>query len=278
MVVIQPSTGDILAVANNTTSQYYDTALLGRLAPGSTFKVLTSTTLLTNNLVTLDQTVPCPQTLSINGTVLHNSEGEAGDYSYLNDFAQSCNNAFSSFYPKVGSTMVGAAASKYFGLNQNWDIGLGNPTSYADIPPATLGAMAEELVGQGDVLASPLSMASVAATVDNGTFKQPILVPGAKQLGVTPLPGDVDSDLKTLMAAVVSSGTAAGVFPGMSGVYAKTGTAEVQGQPDNSWLIAFQGDYAVCALAVKGGFGAATAGPEVASFLKTVDAQGQPGN
>ena len=86
----------------------------------------------------------------------------------------------------------------------------------------------------------------------------------------SPLPANVAGDLKTLMAAVVSSGTAAGLFPGMTGVYAKTGTAEVTGQPDNSWFIAFHGDYAVCALAVKGGFGAATAGPEVASFLKAV--------
>jgi hypothetical protein len=273
MVVIQPSTGRILAIANNTTSQYYDTALLGRLAPGSTFKVITSTTLLTNNLVTLGETVVCPATLTINGLTLHNSEGEAGSYSYLNDFAQSCNNAFSSFYNKVGSTMVGTAASTYFGLDENWDIGLGDPTGYASIPPATLGAMAEELVGQGDVLASPLAMASIAATVDTGSFKQPIVVPGAKQITATALPSAVAADLKDLMKAVITSGTAAGVFPGASGagVYAKTGTAEVAHQSsDNSWFIAFKGDLAVCALAVNGGFGAATAGPEVASFLKAV--------
>ena len=82
-------------------------------------------------------------------------------------------------------------------------------------------------------------MASVAATVDTGTFKQPILTPRAKQVTATPLPAATDADLKEMMRAVVTSGTAAGLGFGPT-VYAKTGTADIQGQDQpNSWLIAF---------------------------------------
>ena len=82
-------------------------------------------------------------------------------------------------------------------------------------------------------------MASVAATVDTGTFKQPILTAKAKQVTAKPLPAATDADLKEMMRAVVTQGTAAGLGLG-STVYAKTGTADIQGQDQpNSWLVAF---------------------------------------
>jgi len=112
-------------------------------------------------------------------------------------------------------------------------------------------------------------MASVAATVANGTFKQPILTTTAKQLTATPLPAAADAGLKTMMRAVVTQGTATGLGFGPT-VYAKTGTADIvgQGQP-NSWLVAFdsQKDIAVACLVVNAGYGAQFAGPEVASVL-----------
>ena len=112
-------------------------------------------------------------------------------------------------------------------------------------------------------------MASVAATVENGSFKQPILTVGTKQATASALPAATDTDLKEMMRAVVASGTAADIGFGPT-VYAKTGTADVvgQGQP-NSWLIAFDPtkDVAVAALVLNAGYGAQFAGPEVKSFL-----------
>jgi len=70
---------------------------------------------------------------------------------------------------------------------------------------------------------------------------------------------------------VITSGTLAGVFNGEAGVYGKTGTAEVQNQTPNSWTVAFKDDYAVCALAIGGNFGASTAGPETKTLLDAVD-------
>lgn len=271
MVVIQPSTGYILAIANNTGNGL-DTALLGKVAPGSTFKTVSSTTLInTGALHSLDETVICPTTLNVDGLVLHNSEGESGNGSFENDFAQSCNNAFSSFYNKVSGNDLVSNATQYYGFNTAWNIGLNSPTVYGHVPDSSGSLLAEQLVGQGDVTANPLAMASVTATIANGSFKQPILVPGTTQLQVTPLSGTTDSELKTLMRSVVTTGTLNGVFNGETGVYGKTGTAEVQGQVPNSWTVAYKDDYAVCALAIKGNFGAQTAAPETKSLLDAID-------
>lgn len=268
VAVVQPSTGDILAYANNPPTGV-DTAMIGALAPGSTFKVVSSTLLLNSGLVTgLDQQVQCPRVLEADGIALHNSEDEAGmDNSFLQDFAQSCNNAFSSFYQKVTTAQVAKTAQTYFGLNEPWDIGLHQPTTYAKVPDVAADSVAEEMVGQDQITASPLAMASVAATVATGGFEQPILIPGAPQVRATPLPAATLTDLRTLMHAVVTQGTLAGVITDPSGAYGKTGTAEI-GTNNNSWTIAYKGDYAVCALAVDGGFGAAVAGPEVNGVLQ----------
>jgi hypothetical protein len=274
IVVIQPSTGDILAVANNPAGGN-DTAMVGAVAPGSTFKTITTTMLVNKGLVTsLSQSVPCPTTLDAGGITLHNSEGESGlGNSYLDDFAASCNNAFSSFYNQVSTSDLAGTAQTYYGFNEPWDVGLGQPTTYGKVPDGPNNNTAEELVGQDQITTSPLAMASVAATIATGTFHQPILVPGTKQITATALPAATDSDLKTLMHAVVTEGTLAGVFTSDTGVYAKTGTAEYgpQSQYNNSWTIAFKDDYAVCALAVNGGFGASTAGPEVNTVLNAID-------
>jgi len=273
MVAIEPSTGHILAIANNTTKYYDDNALLTRVAPGSTFKIITSTALLSKNLVTTDTSVPCPTSITIESVVLKNSEGEGGNYTYAEDFARSCNNAFSSFYSNPGMTenLLADTAQTYFGLNQKWDIGFGESVQYMNIPGGLSGAgLAESLVGQGDVVACPLAMCSVAATVANGTFKQPILVPTQTQMTATALPAAVQSSLKTMMGEVISEsyGTAAGVgFPNDGNFFAKTGTAEVGSGPsqyNNSWFVVFDTahDIALCALGIDGSYGATTAAPE----------------
>jgi cell division protein FtsI/penicillin-binding protein 2 len=272
MVVLQPSTGNILAVANNPPSGL-DTAMLGKYAPGSTFKTITSTLVLNKGVISnLSQTWDCPATLTTDGITLHNSEQESGvGKSFLWDFADSCNNAFSRFGAenKVSRTDLVNTAHDYFGFNQKWDVGLNAPTTYGYVPNTTNNSLAEELVGQDQIQTSPLAMASVASTIANGSFKQPILVPGTQQISATPIPGSTDQNLKTLMHQVVIDGTLAGVLP-VSGMYAKTGTAEVGSKQPNSWTIAFRGDYAVAALAVGGGFGATTAGPEVRSLMAAV--------
>jgi cell division protein FtsI/penicillin-binding protein 2 len=271
MVAIQPSTGHILAIANN--AGYNDFALTAAVAPGSTMKIITTTYLFNSGLATPNTPVVCPPVEVVQGVQYHNdagmSEPPSTPLSY--DFAVSCNNAFDQWWPHLYGKLA-STAEQYYGLNQNWDIGIGGlSASYFYAPPTASGSeLAEEAFGEGKLQASPLAMASVAATVDAGTFRQPVLTTTAKQrVTATPLSATTDSYLKQEMRAVVTEGTATGLGLGPN-VYAKTGTADIvgQGQP-NSWFVAFDPskDVAVACLVLNAGYGSQFAAPEIRDFL-----------
>ena len=285
MVVLQPSTGAILAVANS--AGIGDTALTGTLAPGSSMKVITTTSLLLNGMLPngINTDVGCPLVETVQGIKIHNSTDSANSLSgtedfeppttpFSTDFAMSCNNAFTQWWQQMAGGKLPTTAADYYGLNQPWDLGLGSSGQYFSMPTDQTGSeLAEELYGQGLIEANPLSMASVAATVDTGPFHQPYLVAGLTDLKTaTPLPSSIQQQLYTIMREVITSGTAAGVGFG-AGVYGKTGTAEASANKDNNpngWMIVFDPsmDLAIAAVVVDSNFGASTAGPEVNYVLQ----------
>jgi len=279
MVVIQPSTGKILAIANHNAAsdKYDDNALTAGVAPGSTMKTITSTALFNKGLATADSDVACPPTYTVQGITYHDDENESlpATTPLYDDYAQSCNNAFDQWWQQLGGTsgdsQLASTAKEYYGLDQQWDIGIGESASYMNVPTGASGSeLAQELFGEGELTASPLAMASVAATVYAGQFHEPYVVSGTKEtVTATALPSSTDSQLKQMMRAVVTEGTADDL--GFSStVYAKTGTADIVGQDQpNSWLIAFDTskDVAVACLVLNAGYGAQFAGPEVKTFL-----------
>ena len=101
MVVIQPSTGKILAIANN--AGYNDFALTAKVAPGSTMKVITSTALINEGVLTANSGVACPAAYTVQGITYHNDNNETlpAGTPFVTDFAQSCNNAFSTQWPHL---------------------------------------------------------------------------------------------------------------------------------------------------------------------------------
>ena len=270
IVALQPSTGFILAIANN--AQFNDFALTAAVAPGSTMKIITSTALINGGLTSEGSPVACPGTYTVQGVTYRNDRGESDPagtpFSY--DFAQSCNNAFSRWWMQLNGQLASTAKS-YYGLDQPWNIGIpGESATYFNAPADASGSeLAQEAFGEGQLTASPLAMASVAATVDTGQFHQPVLVPGTGTVSASPLPASTDGQLKDMMRDVVTEGTAESIGLGPD-VYAKTGTADVQGQDQpNSWMVAFDPDkdIAIAALVVNAGYGAQVAGPEVKTFL-----------
>ena len=270
MAVLQPSTGSILAIANN--DQFNDTALTAAVAPGSTMKIITATALIDSGLTSENSPVQCPATYTVQGVTYHNDQdgSEPAGTPFSDDFAQSCNNAFSQWWGQLNGQLA-STATTYYGLNQQWSIGIpGKSADYFYAPPDASGwELAEEAFGEGKLTASPLAMASVAATVDSGQFRQPVLVPGTPVVSAAPLPAGTDQQLKDMMRDVVTEGTAAGLGLGPD-VYAKTGTADVQGQDQpNSWMVAFDPgqDIAVAALVIDAGYGAQAAGSEVKAFF-----------
>lgn len=274
MVVLRPSDGHILAIANNDGG--LDNALIAQIAPGSTMKVVTAAALLDSGL-SADSGVACPASLDVDDAVTHNSGGESrpAGTPLIDDFASSCNNAFAAQYGRLSGDLLEHTAQRYFGLNEDWDIGLGQPTTYFHMRTGQPDKeVAAEAFGQGTLEAGPLAMASVAATVDTGVFHQPVLLPGAHQVAAAPLPSGTDGQLKQMMRAVITyaDGTAHGSGFG-SGVYAKTGTAEDQaGYPPNSWFIAFDPalDIAIGCVVLNAGGGNQYAGPETLSVIRAL--------
>ena len=270
IVAIEPSTGHILAIANN--SGFNDFALTAAVAPGSTMKIITSTALIDSGLTSAGSPVSCPAAYTVQGVTYANDQGgsEPAGTPFSYDFAQSCNNAFTQWWGDLSGKLA-ATASTYYGLNQPWNIGMpGESATYFNAPASASGSeLAQEAFGEGQLTASPLAMASVAATVESGQFRQPVLIPGIPTVSAAALPPGTDSQLQAMMRDVVTEGTAESVGLGPD-VYAKTGTADIQGQEQpNSWMVAFAPDknVAVAALVLNAGYGAQVAGPEVKAFL-----------
>ena len=177
LVAVEPSSGAVLAVANRPGESTYDRALLGRYPPGSTFKVVTTAALLGAGLRP-DETVDCPATLAVDGKPFRNFEGSArGAVPFREDFVQSCNTAFVSLARRLDRDALTEAA-RTFGLGER--LAPGVPAAGADVPaPRDAVGQAAMMIGQDRILASPLAMASVAATVAAGRWRAPRLLPGA---------------------------------------------------------------------------------------------------
>ncbi|MGN9756732.1 penicillin-binding transpeptidase domain-containing protein [Streptomyces sp. SD31] len=273
VVVLRPSTGEILAVANS--SHGFNTAFQGSLAPGSTMKVITSSLLIEKGLASADKQHPCPKYFTYGHWKFQNDDKfEIKNGTFKASFARSCNTAFISQAPELDNDSLTKQAQQVFGLSlNNWSVGV--PTFDGSVPVQSQAQMAASLIGQGGVRMNPLNMASVSATVKAGTFKQPYLVAptvdnrtlatASRSMSASTL-----SQLRELMAYTAAYGTAAEAMSGVTGdVGAKTGSAEVDGQKKpNGWFTAYRNDLAAAGVVQAAGHGGETAGPIVAALLK----------
>ncbi|MGY4977375.1 penicillin-binding transpeptidase domain-containing protein [Streptomyces sp. 900105755] len=273
VVMLRPSTGEILAVANS--SHGFNVAFQGSLAPGSTMKIITSTMLFEKGLITPDASHPCPKTYKLAGWTFHNDDdSEIKQGTFKLSFGASCNNAFIDFAPKLSDSDLTTEAQQVYGLGMNnWAIGV--PTFDGSVPVQSGAQMGASLIGQGGVRMNPLNMASVSATVDTGSFHQPYLVdPSVDNRTIAKasrtMSSKTQAQLKEVMQYTAGYGTAAKAMSGLSSSCgAKTGSAEVDGQKKpNGWFTAYCGDFAAAGVVQAGGHGGDTAGPIVAALLK----------
>ncbi|WP_307844530.1 penicillin-binding transpeptidase domain-containing protein [Actinotalea solisilvae] len=275
IVAVRPSTGAVVAVANGPGSGGWSGATLGTYAPGSVFKVVSALALLRAGL-TPDSPVECSDGITVEGRRFDNVPGypaEAlGSVPLRTAFAHSCNAAFIALRDQAPpEALAQAAASLGLGVEQD----LGFARFAGAVPLDSTGTdHAAAMIGQGRVQASPLAMATVAASVAAGRTVTPWLV-GAQAPPATsdapPLTADEAAALRDLMRAVVTDGggSALADVPG-GDVLAKTGTAQFQaddGLRNHAWMIGVQGDLAVAVFVEDGESGAATAGPLLADFL-----------
>jgi cell division protein FtsI/penicillin-binding protein 2 len=156
------------------------------------------------------------------------------------------------------------------------DHDLGFPAYFGNVvPPGSETEKAADMIGQGKVLASPLAMATVAASVAAGHVVVPHLLDEKAPTADPrkPLTTTEAAQLRDLMRAVVTGGSGR-FLAGLPGkVGAKTGTAEYGHPrsdgtlPTHTWMIATQGDLAVAVFVETGRSGSQTAGPLLEAFL-----------
>ncbi|HZB51430.1 MAG TPA: penicillin-binding transpeptidase domain-containing protein, partial [Mycobacteriales bacterium] len=181
LVAVKPSTGAIVAVANNEKAPY-DIALAGRFPPGSTFKIVTASALLTGGVVQPASAVDCPATTVVYGKRFQNSDRfELGRVPLREAFAQSCNTTFTQLSQRLDDGALAAAAAPY-GVGSRWQLPV--PSFGGSVPaPKDDTEKAADAIGQGRVEVSPLTMALVAAAVAKGGGVVPSLVAGQPAAG-----------------------------------------------------------------------------------------------
>ena len=278
LVAIRPSTGDLVAVASGPGSAGYNTATFGRYAPGSTFKVVSALALLRAGLTPQSQ-VSCPPTTVVDGKSFKNYDdypsAALGEITFEDALANSCNTAFIGQRDKLGPTSLPEAAAA-LGLGVDHDTGF--PTFFGEVgTPGSETQAAASMIGQGVVLASPMAMAAVVASVVKGSAVLPRLLPDnevEQEDPAKPLTAEEADRLRTMMRAVVErgSGSILADVPG-GPVIAKTGTAEFGDEPPlptHAWMVAGRGDLAVAVFVERGESGSGTAGPVLEQFLETV--------
>lgn len=279
LVALRPSDGQVLAAASSPEG--WPVAVSGSYAPGSTFKVVTALAMLRSGIAPGD-TVQCPETLNVGGMVVGNYDGypdaSVGEIPFSEAFAESCNTVFVGAHEEI-SAADEAEAAQALGLATEPVTGL-DSAFLGSVPDDSTGTEhAANLFGQGVVEASPLGMATVAASVAAGQTVRPLFVtdpaveaPAAPESGVT---AEEAEQLQALMSGVVETGTAEMLqdVPGAP-VLAKTGTAQFVADGEDlahTWLVAIHGDLAVALFFNEGLGGGYDNGPVVRDFLTAVE-------
>jgi cell division protein FtsI/penicillin-binding protein 2 len=286
---VHPDNGEVLAMAGIASS--------APQPPGSTFKIVTLAGALEAKVVKRSDTFPVQTAATIEGVELQNANGESCGGSLRNSFAHSCNSVFAPLGAKLGAERLVEAAER-FGFNE--DPGVAGAARSTIPAAAEIGddlAVGSSAIGQGKVLATPLQLALMAATIAaDGMRPIPTLLKGADPRHVRATPESVARTIKSYMRTVVSDGTGGGAaVPGFN-VAGKTGTAELRttvreepppevtdpAQPPpeddptdtDAWFVAFapykEPRFAVAVLFVGHGTGGGTAAPAAGQLLRAV--------
>jgi len=288
IAVLDARNGDVRALAGQ--------ALSAPQPPGSTFKMITTTAALEKGVVSLDDYFPVVNGVNVGGRFINNANGEYCGGSFREAFAESCNADFAPLGPKIGNDMLVETAER-FGFNALPTLYKKRIAREVDLPePSIPTEIGDELdlgvsaIGQGEVLATPLEMATVAQTIGNGGVREPTSIVANKKLRpdadpVRVMSPKIAGELTDLMIGVVTSGTGtAGAIPEAQ-VAGKTGTAELGPEPgeENSpnpvqikdaWFSAFApAEKAKLAIGVllidAGAAGGEVAAPAAAQVLST---------
>jgi cell division protein FtsI/penicillin-binding protein 2 len=278
IVAIRPSSGAIVALSNGPGVKGAEVAAAGRFPPGSTFKLVSALGLLRSGL-TPSTRVPCTSKITVDGRTFTNysdyPSGATGDIALRSAIANSCNTAMIAERDKTSQAELAEAAAA---LGLGPDLDLGFPAFLGSVPAKADGTeRAASMIGQGRIQASPLAMATVAASIAKGERVTPTLFADrptkAASAAAKPLSAGEAKQLRELFRGVVTDGSGRFLSDVPGGpVSAKTGTAEYGTDTPprtHAWMIATQGDLAVAVFVADGESGSQTAGPLLEKFLRS---------
>lgn len=277
-VVMDPKTGAVLALASSPTYNAADietllqnsanssdsSALFNRATqalypPGSTFKIVTLTGALENNVATESSVFSAPGAMKIGNGDITNFGGKSyGEITLARATEVSANTVYAQLGVQMGSDMLVETAND-FGFDQQIKFDLPLVKSLMPNPDEmteweTAWAAAGEPVGEHESPAGPqtsvLEMALVGCAIaNNGVIQKPYLVDSIYNAEgkcsftaqpsslITATNSAIANRVKSALEGVVSSGTgAAAAVPGVK-IAGKTGTAETGKPIDDSWFV-----------------------------------------
>lgn len=255
---------DVESVLEGASSSSDSSELLNRVTqalypPGSTFKIVTLAAALEDGVAEETTMFDSPSSMDIgNAPVTNYNEKDYGEISLARAFEVSSNTVFGQVGVDLGASRL-VDATKAFGFEQKFDFEIPVATSLMPDPEEmttweTAWAADGVPVGEHSSPAGPqntvLEMALVGCAIANdGEVLKPYLVEGvyssdgAKSFTARPSklwqatsPATANRVLE-VMKGVVSNGTATDAAISNTTVAGKTGTAEHEGRPDDSWFV-----------------------------------------
>lgn len=302
LVVMNYRTGEMLAeislpqydpqqltdqVKADPKKPFYNRAIQGLYAPGSTFKIMTAAAVLENYQDAATRGYQCSGMLQVGDRFVTDAgtnmeEGKIvshGQLTLQRAFQVSCNNTFAQMALNLGDQKLRKTAEN-FGFNDNFlfrDVVVEN-SSYP-LENRTEREIAWTGVGQSELTVTPLHMCMVAAAVANdGVMMEPYTVmrtvahngslrsEASVRAYRTAMKPETAAQLTDYMRLVVTGGTGTGA--GISGVKVcgKTGSAELDSQENtNAWFVGFMDEeahpYAIAVVVEDAGGGGSVAAP-----------------
>lgn len=254
-------------------------ATQGLYTPGSTFKTVVAAAAINEGIATPDQMYRDDGSLDVEGHIIYEAnrpDDSITMWSLRDALAYSLNVVFAQVGLALGADDLWRYAERFgFGVNIPFDLPVArgqvaSSRAFLDAAPA----IADTGFGQGELLATPLQMALVAAAIANdGAMMRPFLVqriltsdgdtrsvtePAVWRHTVAP---ETARQVREMMIHAVTNGYVSGAAIEGLVVGGKTGTAETGNGDPHAWFIGFVGDpdpqYAVAVVLEHGGAGLA---------------------
>lgn len=271
------------APSNPDSPIFYNTFMLGKLTPGSTFKLVTSVAAI-RNVDTDTFSFNCNGRNTFHGVDIK-CESSHGRVDFEQALVKSCNGAYGEIARSVGSKNL-KKATVDAGLMDSVNVdGVKSAKGSFEFPSSDDIALSWAGIGQHKDLVNPCSMmVFVGAIANGGKAVQPTMIKKSNFLGRSSggdslgeyISADIAEKLKSMMKKTVEDNYGTRRFPGLD-IYAKSGTAETGGRNADSWFVGFLGDdahpYAFVVWVKGGGTGYVTAGSVANQTLQALVAE-----